>query len=149
MMTMLKPFCANFRSFLHSSSILKVFGKLPSSVDAFDLEAGKSLVERRGKLILHLALGRATLLVNDDMVAHEADEAIGILPGVHGRDTLTLAKNALLEQVFTLLVEVEVLQVIDQADMVDVAAASAEELVPGALKLLTNLQASVRVDGAA
>lgn len=135
---------------LHSSLILKVWLlTAPLSVDAFDVEAGKSLVERRGELILHLIVRGAALLVNDDMVAHETDEAIGVLPGVHGRDALTLTKNALLEQVLTLLVEVEVLQVINQADVVDVAAAGAEELVPGAFELLTNLQASARVDGAA
>ena len=58
---------------------------------------------------------------------------------MHGRDSLTLAKDALLEQVLQLLVHVEILQVVDDADVVDVAPTDAEELVAAALEVVSNL----------
>ena len=105
-----------------------------SSVDA---ELGKSLIHRLCQSVLHLrALG---FLVDDDVVTHEADKASSVLPRVHGRDSLTLAKDALLEQVLQLLVHVEILQVVDDADVVDVAPTDAEELVAAALEIVSNL----------
>ena len=60
-----------------------------------DAKPSKFLVERGAQRLLYL---RNTLgfLVDDDVVAHEANEACGVLRWVHGRDSLTLAENALL-----------------------------------------------------
>lgn len=54
---------------------------------------------------------------------------------MYGRDTIAMAKNALLEQVLHLLVKVEVLKVVNDANVVDVATAATEEFVARALKL--------------
>ena len=69
------------------------------------------------------------LLVYNDILAHEAKEALGVLRGMHGRNARTMSQERLLEEVFTLLIEVEVLQVVDDSNMIDVATASRQELV--------------------
>ena len=75
---------------------------------------------------------QALLLILDHVVTHEAKEAIGVLRGMHGRNTRTMSQESLLEEVLTLLIEVEVLQVIDDSNMIDVATASRQELVAAA-----------------
>ena len=68
-------------------------------------------------------------LILDHIVAHEAEETLGVLWRMHGRNAWTMSQESLLKEVFTLLIEVEVLQVVDDSDMIDIATASRQELV--------------------
>ena len=72
---------------------------------------------------------QALFLILDHVVAHEAKEALGVLRRMHGRNARTMSQERLLEEVFTLLIEVEVLQVVDDSNMIDVATASRQELM--------------------
>ena len=79
-------------------------------------------------------LASTLLLVNHDVVPHEAQETIGVLRRRDGRNARTMSEHRVLRKVLQLLVHVEVLQVVDDANVVDVAATLAEELVPAAFK---------------
>lgn len=81
---------------------------------------------------------QALLLILDHVVAHETKEAVGVLRRMHSRNTRTMSQERLLEEVLTLLIEVEVLQVIDDSNMIDVATASRQELVARALEARPN-----------
>ena len=74
------------------------------------------------------------LLVDHDVVPHEAQEAFGVLRRRDGRDARAVSKHRVLRKVLQLLVHVEVLQVVDDANVVDEAATLAEELVSAAFE---------------
>jgi len=63
------------------------------------------------------------------MVPHEPQETVCIGGRRHGRDAWTVSEEPILEEVLNLLVEVVILQVVDNANVVDVTTASAQELV--------------------
>ena len=79
-------------------------------------------------------LAGSLLLVDDDVVPHEAQEPGGVVGGRHSRNARTMSEHRVLQEVLQLLVEVVVLQVVNDADMVDVATTPTEELVSTALE---------------
>ena len=78
-------------------------------------------------------------MINDDVVAHEPKEPCSVDRRRHSRDSITFLEYGLLKEVFKLLVEVEILQVVNDANMVNVAATLAQELVAIALKPVSDL----------
>ena len=72
------------------------------------------------------------LLILDHVVTHKAEETLCVLRRMHGRNSRTVSKESLLEEVLTLLIEVKVLKVVDDSNMIDVATASRQEFVAAA-----------------
>ena len=64
------------------------------------------------------------------MIAHETQESIGVVRRGDCRNSSALLHNGILEEVLNLLVKVVILQIVNDADMVDVATATTQELVP-------------------
>lgn len=79
-------------------------------------------------------------LVDDDLLAHELVEAVGVQVRVRGRDqvAVTLVEPDL-QEVLSLLLDVESLQIVDHGDVVDVAAVLGDTLVTIAAELLLEL----------
>lgn len=65
----------------------------------------------------------ARFLINDDLVAHEAEEAAGVRFGVAGRDERSIPHvEPHFYQVLTLLLDVVRLQIVNNRDVIDVAS---------------------------
>ena len=79
-------------------------------------------------------LAMALLLVDHDVVPHEAQEAFSVGRRRDGRDARAVSEHRILRKILHLLVEVVILQIVNDADVVDEAAAAAEELVSAALE---------------
>jgi len=84
-------------------------------------------------------LSLAELLVHDDLVTHEAEEPLSVLAGGNGRNQVSLLLHVLLEEVLQFLLNVEVLQVVNDADVVDELAVLGKELVTRLLRLSESL----------
>lgn len=74
-------------------------------------------------------------LVNDDLVFHEVVVALAVVLGRHGGDEMRLASlYQAFDLGFELLAQIVVLQVVDDADVVDVLAVRRDEFVPGVVR---------------
>jgi len=92
---------------------------------------------------------RPLFLVDDDVIAHEAQEAVGVVGWRHSRNSCSFLQNRVLEEVLNLLVNVVVLKIVNDTHMVDIATTATQELVAAAFEALAhNLHLTrVRVDG--
>ena len=70
-----------------------------------------------------LVLTKALLLVDHNYVTHEAQESFRVSGRRDGRDPRAVSENRILREVLKLLVHVEVLQVVNDANVVDESAA--------------------------
>ena len=84
-------------------------------------------------------------LVDDNLRTHKVQEALGVLWRRNSRDSISFHQDVILQQVLYLLVKVVILQVVNDANMVDESATSAEELVPVALEATADLHHLGRV----
>ena len=81
---------------------------------------------------------RALFLVNNDVITHESQESISVIGRRHGRNSRSLHENAIFQQVFKLLVNIVVLEVVNDADMVDIAPTARQELMAISLEALSD-----------
>lgn len=75
-------------------------------------------------------------LVNDDLVSHEFHVSHGIALGLNGRNLSAFLVNEDLQSILKFLLQVEILQVVNNGNMVDVATWFREESVSGLVKWL-------------
>ena len=96
-----------------------------------------------------LVLPGALLLINHDMISHEPQESCRVIRRRHSGDARPMPQYRELQEVLQLLVEIVVLQVVDNANVVDIATTCAQELVSIALEARTDkCHFFIAVDGA-
>ena len=75
-------------------------------------------------------------LIDDDLVSHEFHVSNSIALGLNGRNLSAFLVNEDLQSILKFLLQVEILQVVNNGNMVDVATWFREESVSGLVKWL-------------